>query len=557
MKLAKIKKTVCLVLASAMLAAFVPMSAMAANGKQQVITATADSYIYQYSAVRTEKYASEDSMYFRRNGNNGQTGRYGAWPMVQFDLSDIKVDSGYQIDTVKITMHLKSLDNDGNASGTTVAAGDIRCYAANTEPTDYSTLSWDSYAKQLGYTDGDMPQSPSSNSSAMPEVDKVTLCPQNTLTPGDAYDFDVTDFVLSSNRTGAQTFVFYPYDVNHLNGYFYSLENGDSALVPTMTVTFKAGEAPATQTITALDTMWAGQNGSYENTDILSVQNNGTSASNRLAYVMFDMNDIAIPENKVITGAALQLYVANNYYYNDYSIERNVRIANVDDDNWVGPNCDWGDAPNTTEIRGGLSANGVTFSGIGAIGAGDKYYSFDVTEYLTNQYYTDEVGLASFAVHLDSILKRANNNVASVNIHGKNAANPPKLLLTYGDAADLAVTGVTFAEGYLGEAVTELGAKYTTNGNTITYANVAMSGAGSTGEKVNVFAAEYSEDGALVGVNVQPLDVYSANGTFTCSYYPQALPDSSYTKVFVWSSQLGTMLASPAKINTAEIVAEE
>ncbi len=522
-------KLASIALSAVMLAAALPMAVTAEESVSQQIKANADTYIAKGNA--NNNYSTIDEMLFQNNGNYHRE----AW--VRFQFGDIKVPQGKQIESAKIKVWLKSYYNTNAANnGNNKTASKMSLYTISSQDYDPSTITWGTANR------------PQRTTSAIAQTE---LCTGDTWVANTAYEFDITDYMLSKDDlSGNETFAFFP-DTFKVSGSFYTSEYGSGEYTPVLSVSYKEKE---NETHIALDSALLQEDGggNLSEDGSYNLQNSGTALYNRAAYIMFDMNGYEVPAGKVVTKATLRLYAMNNYNKKD----TNIRIHNLSDDNWSSSTItgteNWADAPGSNEIKYGRN-NGESLSDVKAVRYDaekntttvNQWVDFDVTEFVTQQMAEDEDGFVSFAVYPDE-QKQPGNLGGAIKIGSvQTAGSEPRLFLEYGNAADITFGVPYFAYTNMAN-ISETVRKATENENTITFVHVPVSGASAEPAGMKLYIAQYDISGALIGVTERETNIYSANGDITFSYYPivpKELTDS-YTRAFVWNKAQQSLSAA-------------
>lgn len=524
-------KLASIVLSAVMLAAALPMAVTAEESDSQLIKANADTYIDKNKA--NDNYSTKDEMLFQNNNNYNRE----AW--VRFNLGDIKVPQGKQIESAKIKVWLKSYYNTNSANNNNnKTASNMSLYTISSQDYDPSTITWGTANR------------PQRTASAIAWAE---LCTGDTWVANTAYEFDITDYMLSKDDlSGNETFAFFP-DTFKVAGSFYTSEYGSGEYTPVLSVSYKEKE---NETHIALDSALAQEDGggNLREDGSYNLQNSGTGTAffNRAAYIMFDMNSYEVPAGKVVTKATLRLYAMNNHNKKD----TNIRIHNLSDDNWSSSTItgteNWADAPGANEIKYGRN-NGESLSDVKAVwydaekntSTVNQWVDFDVTEFVTQQMAEDEDGFVSFAAYPDE-QKQPGSLGGAIKIgSAQTAGSEPRLVLEYGDASDVTFGKPTFAYSSMAN-LSENVMKATETTNTITYVHVPVSGASAEPTGMKLYIAQYDVSGALIGVTERETNIYSANGDITFSYYPivpEELTDS-YTRAFVWNEAQQSLSAA-------------
>ena len=524
-------KLASIVLSAVMLAAALPMAVTAEESDSQLIKANADTYIDKNKA--NDNYSTKDEMLFQNNNNYNRE----AW--VRFNLGDIKVPQGKQIESAKIKVWLASYHNTNSANnGNNKTASNMSLYTISSQDYDPSTITWGTANR------------PQRTASAIAWAE---LCTGDTWVANTAYEFDITDYMLSKDDLrGNETFAFFP-DTFKVAGSFYTSEYGSGEYTPVLSVSYKEKE---NETHIALDSALAQEDGggNLSEDGSYNLQNSGTGTAffNRAAYIMFDMNSYEVPAGKVVTKATLRLYAMNNHNKKD----TNIRIHNLSDDNWSSSTItgteNWADAPGANEIKYGRN-NGESLSDVKAVwydaekntSTVNQWVDFDVTEFVTQQMAEDEDGFVSFAAYPDE-QKQPGSLGGAIKIgSAQTAGSEPRLVLEYGDASDVTFGKPTFAYSSMAN-LSENVMKATETTNTITYVHVPVSGASAEPTGMKLYIAQYDVSGALIGVTERETNIYSANGDITFSYYPivpEELTDS-YTRAFVWNEAQQSLSAA-------------
>ena len=500
-------KSICMMLVALMLAAFVPMGVMASEN-EQTITAEFDTYIdLKNTAVSNTK----TTLLYQENGNSG---RREMW--VRYNLSEINVPEGMEIDTAKIILNFNTYYNVLNNDSTVeFAQGSVSAYA----------LSSQEYDDNVQYNTSGKP-------TKSTKLATTVIAPDGAFTKGNnPVEFDISEYIKSKEGVfDKETFAFSA-DYKKMNGSVHSLEASDAAKRPKLVVTYKYSE----QTLTALDTAVARQDGETDNTSLTyPTQNIGNSKYNRAAYYKFDLGKVTIPEGAVVTEAALRLYVTYNYN----KTPTDIKLYNIADDSWTSSSIvtadtstSWEAAPDSDVILSGVgTSQGV--SGVATVPYVDttaitEWIEFDVTEYVTNQYYTDKDKLVSFAAFPETRRVSGAVNIASNSYQGYE----PRLVIRLGNEEEVAIGTPTFSEGELSNVVEALPK------SGLSYIKIPVTGATKTPKKSVIYVVQYEADtDALVGVNVfNDLDFYSGNGEISFGFYPKKLDKQCYVEAYVWS----------------------
>ncbi|MBQ7793944.1 MAG: DNRLRE domain-containing protein [Clostridia bacterium] len=518
--------------------------------ENQTLKTNYDSYIEKQNGD-TDK-STNTTMHFQHKGNNNMREA-----LVGFNLGSLTVPAGKQIDTAKITVYLNSYYNYNNVpsgSNYTRVASDVSLYAYGTA-VDYEAAYEGETPAQITWNN--------TQSISHGKIATTTLCVGDTFTQYTPYEFDISDYLAAKETlSGNELFAIYP-DSNNIAGDFVTKDNTDvnsnGQYTATLTVTYKDIDE---QTITALDTAFARQDDKVTDEGVLSIadntaetygiQNNGTSKSNRAAYVMFYLGDVNIPDGKVITEAKLKLYFTHNYNLKN----TDVRIYNIADDNWSSESIaatveessgtqtvtatSWDNAPSSATFLSGRGTD-AGLSGIATVPyesstAINTWVDFDVTEFVTNQYYTDVDKYVSFAAHPETRRASGAVNVAS----NSSVGCEPKLEVKFGDAAEVTIGTPTFANAAISNTTT------TVPNTGLTYITIPVSGASATPTDAKIYIAQYdSATDALVGVSViRDLSIYSGNGTISFGYYPEGSTSQCYVKAYIWNGYSDPYMAA-------------
>ena len=346
-----------------------------------------------------------------------------------------------------------------------------------------------------------------------------------------------------------ETFAFTA-ESNNIQGSFASSENTTYA-GPTLTITYKDID---TQILLPIDIASASGRSVEEVRDedgaTCILRNNGRvddgsdSPYNKAAYIMYNLSDIDVPEGKVITAAELQLYAKPN----GESTGQSIRIHNVNDDSWTGDLYNdtttlipWAEAPNASKYRAALDA-GVSISGTIPVedGADFKWYSGDVTEFVTSELVNDNLyGCVSFFAFPH---KQDNKEMR---VKALQKGYEPRLVLTFGEESEITVGTPVVTNSLVvdsAETIAKSGA---------TYVHVPVSGASSAPVNAKVYVAQYrASNDELVGVSmVKDLSLTAGQGKLYFSYYPIGDEDDCYVKVFVWDGNMDSVNDAVASVN--------
>ena len=212
-------KGLCMTIASSLLAAVLPVGAMAADASTELtIKATADVDIRASkgdATIADKNYEGAETLRAFRNGQKNATGGYPAEAWVRFDFSEIKIPAGKQIDTAKVKIYLQNYKN-GAVADNRYAAAPLDLYAMTDGTYDPATVTW--------------------NTEGRPQTTEViattTLCPENVFTQRDSYEFDISEYMKGmSEFNGNKTFAFYPTNTNKLDVYIYASEQSEDFLL--------------------------------------------------------------------------------------------------------------------------------------------------------------------------------------------------------------------------------------------------------------------------------------------------------------------------------------
>ena len=512
---------------------------------EQTIKPSADTWIGKAEAdVNNE---STNVLETKHRGDNHIRYSY-----VQFDYDSIAVPPGKQIDTAKITLHLYAHKNYNyiptNKNYSRVGAN-INMYPTTSEDYVPAEVTWNTGKEliNMGYL-----------------LAQTKVCPYNTDTDvtaegytetapseGEPYEFDITDYIRIKESynalNGKETFAFYTAG-NQIETTFFSMNYTDADYAPKLTVTFKELD---TQILTPVDIASASDQTSARGdgtTYVLRNQGRTTDGSdspyNKAAYIMYDLSEINIPEDKVITAAELQLYVKGN----GDATGQSIRIHNVKDDSWLGDLSNdtpavipWAVAPNASTYRAALDA-GVSISGTIPVedGADYKWYSGDVTEFVTSELVNDNIyGCVSFCAFPHK------QDKLDMYMAAMKKGYEPRLVLTFGEESEITVGTPVVTNSLvvdLAETIAKSGA---------TYVHVPVSGASSAPVNAKVYVAQYrASNDELVGVSmVKDLSLTAGQGKLYFSYYPIGDEDDCYVKVFVWDGNMDSVNDAVASVN--------
>ncbi len=501
------------------------------------IEANADTYIDK--AKSSEIMSAKTSINFQWQGDNNYR-----TALARFNLGDLYIPEGKQIASAKISVALTGYYNynadtlSGEAKYSKVGTN-VNLSTVTTENYDPATVVW--------ATEG------------RPAVDQkiatVKVCADDTYTAGTVYEFDITEYIQYKESLGKEAFgvnetFAFTAESNNIQGSFASSENTTYA-GPTLTITYKDID---TQILLPIDIASASGRSVEEVRDedgaTCILRNNGRVADgsdspyNKAAYIMYNLSDIDVPEGKVITAAELQLYAKPN----GESTGQSIRIHNVNDDSWTGDLTlgettliPWAEAPNASKYRAALDA-GVSISGTIPVedGADFKWYSGDVTEFVTSELVNDNLyGCVSFFAFPH---KQDNKEMR---VKALQKGYEPRLVLTFGEESEITVGTPVVTNSLVvdsAETIAKSGA---------TYVHVPVSGASSAPVNAKVYVAQYrASNDELVGVSmVKDLSLTAGQGKLYFSYYPIGDEDDCYVKVFVWDGNMDSVNDAVASVN--------
>ena len=498
------------------------------------IEANADTYIDKKSS---EIMSTKTGINFQWQGDNNYR-----TALARFNLGDLYIPEGKQIASAKISVALTGYYNYNNVpegSDYTRVGTNVNLSTVTTENYDPATVVW--------ATEG------------RPAVDQkiatVKVCADDTFTAGTVYEFDITEYIQYKESFGKEAFgvnetFAFTAESNNIQGTFASSENTTYA-GPTLTITYKDID---TQILLPIDIASASGRSVEEVRDedgaTCILRNNGRvddgsdSPYNKAAYIMYNLSDIDVPEGKVITAAELQLYAKPN----GESTGQSIRIHNVNDDSWTGDLYNdtttlipWAEAPNASKYRAALDA-GVSISGTIPVedGADFKWYSGDVTEFVTSELVNDNLyGCVSFFAFPH---KQDNKEMR---VKALQKGYEPRLVLTFGEESEITVGTPVVTNSLVvdsAETIAKSGA---------TYVHVPVSGASSAPVNAKVYVAQYrASNDELVGVSmVKDLSLTAGQGKLYFSYYPIGDEDDCYVKVFVWDGNMDSVNDAVASVN--------
>lgn len=499
------------------------------------IEANADTYIDK--AKSSEIMSTKTGINFQWQGDNNYR-----TALARFNLGDLYIPEGKQIASAKISVALTGYYNYNNVpegSDYTRVGTNVNLSTVTTENYDPATVVW--------ATEG------------RPAVDQkiatVKVCADDTFTAGTVYEFDITEYIQYKESLGKEAFgvnetFAFTAESNNIQGSFASSENTTYA-GPTLTITYKDID---TQILLPIDIASASGRSVEEVRDedgaTCILRNNGRvddgsdSPYNKAAYIMYNLSDIDVPEGKVITAAELQLYAKPN----GESTGQSIRIHNVNDDSWTGDLYNdtttlipWAEAPNASTYRAALDA-GVSISGTIPVedGADFKWYSGDVTEFVTSELVNDNLyGCVSFFAFPH---KQDNKEMR---VKALQKGYEPRLVLTFGEESEITVGTPVVTNSLVVESAE------TIKNSGVTYVQVPVSGASSAPVNAKVYVAQYrASNDELVGVSmIKDLSLTAGNGKLFFSYYPIGDEDDCYVKVFVWDGNMDSVNDAVASIN--------
>lgn len=221
MKKRSLLKGICAAIASSLLAAVLPVGALAADG-EQTITVEFDTYIEK---GKTDDFTGVEEIKFQDNSNNN----YDREILLGFDLADISIPEGKQIDTAKINVYAASYFYNINGTNTKNAS-DLSMYAMGS--VDYETV-----------YDGVVPVWSNAYKSDKVKIATTTFCPENIFTAGEAYTFDISAYLSGKTALqGKEMFAIFP-DTTSVSGSLHSMEKDDGKYAATLSVTLKDAES--------------------------------------------------------------------------------------------------------------------------------------------------------------------------------------------------------------------------------------------------------------------------------------------------------------------------
>ena len=424
-------KGLCLTLATSLLAAVMPMTAMAADEK--TITVEFDTYIER---GKTDDFSKNTTLKIQDNNNNS----YDREALMGFDLSKVSAPSGKQIDTAKLKVNFYGFYNSRTGDKTYNAA-DVSVYAMGN--VDYAA--YETTAATWANTYSDTKQ----------KVSTTTICPENVFTRGDSYEFDLTSYLAGKTvLTDKEMFAIFP-DLASISGDIYSMEEQEGALAATLTVTYTDYIAPNYQVIKANADTYIEQNNNktdpagsnYQNfssKEQMLFQRNGNWA--REAMVRFPMDEIEIPAGKQIDTAVVTMYL-ETFYNNNATINNGnkqtaapINMYTIKSQNYNPSTVTWVNAPGP--VRGGSIAV-TTLCPDNTLNKGGAY-TFDISDYISTK--TDFSGNETFVFYPE-----AYNNVSG-SFYSMEAAGgiyTPELKVTFKDREDQTI--VAFDSAYIRE----------------------------------------------------------------------------------------------------------
>lgn len=508
----KIFKSVCMILALAVCTAFLPSYAMAEEiaSDSKTITVEYDTYIDKNQ--NTTSYAESTILKFQRNGN------YHRESFLGFNLDEIAPEEGMEIVSAKITVYLESyyykINNKNTKNASVLSLYTMGNLDYIGDSVNIPEITWKS-----------------SYNSGKKKIAATTFCPNNVFTDKEAYDFDITEYIKSKKSvSGRETFAIFP-NTQYVSGALYSKERESGKYAATMTVTYKYSD----KNLSVTDTAFASQDSTSDNSlNEYSMQNIGSSKHNRAMYSKFDLSSLTIPEGAAISKATLRLYATKNYN----ECPTDVRVYNIEDDSWTDEtvvsdevNSSWENAPGSAHILSGLgttqgisSVATVPYEGSSTI---NQWIECDVTSYVSNQYYTDENKMASFAVYPESYITSGAVYIASDNYEGFE----PELVIGFAKEEEVSVGTPVFSGNVLSENIDSL-----VNGKRV-FVKIPVFGASSTPLNTNIYVVQYdAENDALVSVDVyRDVDFYAGNCEFSFGLFTKYYNKPCYANVYVWS----------------------
>lgn len=482
-----------------------------------------------------------------RNSQWSATGGYPSEAWVRFNLSDIKIPAGKQIDTAKVKIYLQYYNNTDapKNGGTRYDAAPLDLYAMTAGEYDPATVCWNTEGRP----------------KATGVIATTILCPENVFTQRDAYEFDISEYITSKSKLeGNETFSFYPTNTNKLDVSIYTSEQSEGAYTPELIVTFKDAEPVTSITLPVADsrivTDVADQNATSTNTYGLRNFGNAYKSIAKFAFDIYDIDSL-IPEGKVIKSAELSYYVTSKSKNSNSSnnvTAQSIRVMNYDDNYWIDPSvksaedslATWtitdemtGETYNDDAAEAVRTGYQFSISGENHIYEGleeldyegakavtiDKWFSVDVTEYFISQMNNeDAMGYVSFAL----TPSQSENGPVYV----ANGWNPkaPKITLTLADAGEgeaLEIGKPVYISGYT--EGTEI--EQVTAGKRIAIA-IPVSGKTETPVNAKIYLAAYNGD-ELVKISAHDFAFYQGEGNLY--YYFNTVEGTTAVKAFIWT----------------------
>lgn len=291
-----------------------------------------------------------------------------------------------------------------NSLGSNIASAKLRVYGENTESTTPINISCfkvddDSWTERgINYNNAPSASGVALSSASVNDIEKY-------------YEFDVTDYIKSQySGDSVASFILTNPDVQDKKVRFNSKENTSNH--PQLIIVNSITTGP-------LDDAFV-RNGSYSNTNYgtnstLEVKGTSTTDFGRLSYLKFPIRDAGF-----VKSAKLRIYGSNT---DDVSAV-NLDVFGVDDDSWNEGTITRNNVPTS-------STTPITSQSITNV---QKYYEFDVTDFVKTQLDIDQI--VSFKLQ-----NTANDNKLLVFNSMQALQNKPELVIDFTGSDITAASG--------------------------------------------------------------------------------------------------------------------
>ena len=359
------------------------------------VNVTSANELTQTIEVQDDTYIAQDTPEANYNDKNmgfcSSNSTYNKQPLLRFNMSQLNIPDGYEIDTAKVKLNL----TDNYTTTTSVSV-----YALTSSDYDVTTITWNTKGT----------------------VAKGTKAGTATITAGDEgwVEIDISEYIKEnpSAAQGVQGFMFASDAVDGKTGFIFSKESDNP---PSLTVTYKVAEVviETTQTIGLQDdTYISGRNPdtNYASNEQLGFQNHNQAAYTERPLLRFNMSQLNIPEGYEIDTAVVKLNISYNYI----TSAQTMSLFTLSNSTYDVSTIRW-----NTEPRPSVGAKLGSVS-VGAKGTG--WVEIDISSYIKeNPSVTEGVQAVTFLT--DAAVGQ------QAGIYSMESANAPKLTVTYAPKA--------------------------------------------------------------------------------------------------------------------------